>query len=113
MNHQQAYRVQRLILIIALMLILFGDTGMNAVFSFSHQPQSIWFYPQLVIALITAAGPNLLLMALGAYQLRRTALTVPQLIRRVLWIIVGITLFSLAFYLEDLVTQGSLNSCRI
>ncbi|MCG0677821.1 putative polysaccharide biosynthesis protein (putative) [Lactiplantibacillus plantarum] len=45
MNHQQAYRVQRLILIIALMLILFGDTGMNAVFSFSHQPQSIWFYP--------------------------------------------------------------------
>ncbi|MEQ6365557.1 hypothetical protein [Lactiplantibacillus plantarum] len=62
MNHQQAYRVQRLILIIALMLILFGDTGMNAVFSFSHQPQSIWFYPQLVIALMTAAGPNLLLM---------------------------------------------------
>lgn len=39
MNHQQAYRVQRLILIIALMLILFGDTGMNAVFSFSHQPR--------------------------------------------------------------------------
>lgn len=113
MNHQQAYRVQRLILIIALMLILFGDTGMNAVFSFSHQPQSIWFYPQLVIALITAAGPNLLLMALGAYQLRRTALTVPQLIRRVLWIIGGITLFSLAFYLEDLVTQGSLNSFNI
>lgn len=113
MNHQQAYRVQRLILIIALMLILFGDTGMNAVFSFSHQPQSIWFYPQLVIALMTAAGPNLLLMALGAYQLRRAALPVSQLIRRVLWIMGGITLFSLAFYLEDLVTQGSLTSFNI
>lgn len=95
------------------MLILFGDTGMNAVFSFSHQPQSIWFYPQLVVALMTAAGPNLLLMALGAYQLRRPALSVTKLVRHVLWLMGGITLFSLAFYLEDLVMQRSLASFNV
>lgn len=95
------------------MLILFGDTGMNAVFSFSHQPQSVWFYPQFVVALMTAAGPNLLLMALGAYQLRRPALSATKLVRRILWLMGGITLFSLAFYLEDLVTQRSLASFNI
>lgn len=106
MNHKQAYRVQRIIVIVALLLILFGDTNMNGVFSFSHQPQQIWFYPQLVVALMTAAGPNLLLMALGAAQLRRPALAISQLIRQILWLIGGIALFSLFFYLEDLLGQS-------
>ena len=110
MNIKQAYRVQRLVLLIALMLILFGDTSMNGVFSFSHRPQSIWFYPQLVVATATVAGPNLLLMALGAYQLRRPALPIARLIQQVGWLIGGIALFSLAFYIEDLIGQHSLAS---
>ncbi|WP_237756447.1 polysaccharide biosynthesis protein [Lactiplantibacillus herbarum] len=102
-NSKQFYYLQRTILIIALMLILFSDTADKGIFSFINQPQSIFFYPQLVVALMAVAGPNLLMMVLGAQQLQRPALTIPKLMQKLLWLIAGIVLFSVVYYGETII----------
>ncbi|RRK09476.1 polysaccharide biosynthesis protein [Lactiplantibacillus garii] len=103
MNEKQFYHVQRSVMFLAVILIVFGYTGPNGVFEFLNQPVGVFFYPQLIIAIVTTAGANLLMMALGAQQLRQKPRTVVQLTR--LWglIIVGIALFSFVFYLEEVV----------
>ncbi|WP_338210067.1 polysaccharide biosynthesis protein [Lactiplantibacillus paraxiangfangensis] len=101
MTEKQFYHVQRAVLILAVGLIVFGYTGPNGVFNFLEQAPDIFFYPQLIIATVTTAGSSLLMMALGAQQLRQPRYRLPQLIRLILFIVGGITLFSFVFYVEE------------
>lgn len=101
-DSKQRYYLRRTILIVALMLILFSDTGASGVFSFVTQPQSLFFYPQLVVALMTVAGPNLLMMVLGAQQLQRPELPIAKLLQQILWLVAGIALFSVGYYVETI-----------
>lgn len=81
MNSKQFYYVQRGTLILAVILIMFGYTGANGVFSFLKQSPDVFFYPQLIIAFITTAGAHLFMMALGAQQLKSPKYSISKLLR--------------------------------
>ncbi len=101
MTEKQFYHVQSDVMILSVGLIVFGYTGPNGVFNFLEQAPDVFFYPQLLIATITTAGSSLLMMALGAQQLRQPEYLLSKLVRLIMFIIVGITIFSFVFYVEE------------
>ncbi|AVK62250.1 polysaccharide biosynthesis protein [Lactobacillus sp. CBA3605] len=109
MSRRQFYWLQYTVVLLAIFLILLASTGSDGLFAFALQPTKLGFYPQMVVTMLVAAGPDLLLMALGAYQLKQTNYSFARLVRYIITIIGGITLFSLIYYVYGLATTQQLH----
>lgn len=90
LNQQQFYRLQRLLVILAVSCIILRATNEIGVLAFVTAPVGLFFYPQLVFSLVLVTGGNLFLMALGAYQLTLPVSTGNRWRQSLGWLIVGI-----------------------
>jgi len=107
MTDRQLYNLQRLVVPIAVFCILFVSTGNFGYLDFNNQQNSIMYYPELFFSVISAAGPSLLLMAFGAYQLSHQKTNI-GLRNTIITVILGVFVASLIFYVMSLLIQNNL-----
>lgn len=111
MADRQFYKLQKIIIPLAIFLILYVSTGNFGYMALNLQT-SVLFYPQLVFSIMSAMGTNLLLMAFGMYQLKKEHSS-KQLWHNIWVIMLGVLIFSLLVYTYSLLIDGDISKFNL
>lgn len=111
MADRQFYKLQKIIVPLAIFFILYVSTGSFGYMALNIQT-SVLFYPQLVFSIVSAMGINLLLMSFGMYQLKMKH-NAKKLWRNIWTIMIGIMIFSLVSYTYSLLVAGNISKFNL
>lgn len=109
MTDRVFYNLQKIIVPLAIFFILFVSTGNYGYLAYVNNQNSFLFYPQIIFSVIAAAGPNLLLMSLGAYQFSHKSQN-EKVAKTIVAIVLGIVIFSLLTYCYALLTTNNFSA---